>query len=101
MSHSEKLDWETKLAALAPEARKRVEEILAKGIESELASEAVNPELRAAEFSRGWFFSRAKPMLDTTLEEEMLRGSVSMSEEAFSKFAQRLATLKSLKDTGR
>jgi hypothetical protein len=95
MASGDKVDWESKLAALAPDARKRVEEILAKGIESELAAEATG-ELRAAEFSRGWFFSRR--MEPSVMEEELLRGTLSMDEAGFSKFAERLAKLKSLKD---
>jgi hypothetical protein len=93
---TDKVDWEGKLASLAPDARKRVEEILAKGIEAELASEATGAAMRAPEFSRGWFFSRR--MESSIMEEELLRGTLSMDEAGFAKFAERLAKLKSLKD---
>jgi hypothetical protein len=97
MSSGDKVDWESKLAELAPDARKRVEEVLKKGIEAELTSEATSDLARAAEFSRGWFFSRR--MEPTVQEEEMLRGTLAMDDEGFTKFAERLAQLKKLKDS--
>ena len=53
--------WDKELAKLSPEARRRVEQSLKAGLAAELASEALSPEARLAEFSRGWFFSRSKP----------------------------------------
>lgn len=89
-------NWEKELAKLSPEARKRVEASLKAGLAAELAAEAVSPEARLAEFSRGWFFSRAKP--SSLQEEEVLRNSLAMDDEAFKKFAGRLTQLKSMKD---
>jgi hypothetical protein len=89
-------NWEKELARLTPEARKRVEASLKAGLAAELAQEAVSAEARMAEFSRGWFFSRAKP--SSLQEEEVMRSSMSLDDEAFKKFANRLTQLKSIKD---
>jgi hypothetical protein len=89
-------NWEKELAKLAPEARKRVEASLKAGLDAELAAEAVSAEARAAEFSRGWFFSRAKPA--SLQEEEVMRKTMALDDESFKKFANRLSQLKSLKD---
>ena len=89
-------NWEGELAKLAPEARKRVEAALKAGLEAELSAEAVSPDARRAEFSRGWFFSRAKPA--DLQEEGILRRSMSLDDESFGKFAERLTKLKSIKD---
>lgn len=89
--------WEKELAKLGPEARRRVEASLKAGLEAELAAEVTSPEARAAEFSRGWFFSRAKPA--SFQEEEVMRQSMTLDDESFKRFATRLTQLKSLKDT--
>ena len=92
-------NWEEQLAKLAPDARKRVEEALRAGLEAELAAEALSPAARATEFSRGWFFSRAKPASLEALEEKgILQQSLNMDDAAFGKFAARLTQLKNLKD---
>jgi hypothetical protein len=93
---AEKTDWESELAKLRPEARRRVEAALKAGLEAELSGEAVSAEARKAEFSRGWFFSRAKPA--ALGEEEVMRNTISMDDESFRKFAERLTQLKNLKD---
>jgi hypothetical protein len=89
--------WEKELAKLSPEARRRVEQSLKAGLAAELASEALSPEARLAEFSRGWFFSRSKP--SSLQEEEVMRNSLAMDDDAFKKFASRLTQLKSIKDS--
>jgi hypothetical protein len=89
-------DWDKELAKLAPEARRRVEASLKAGLQAELAGEAVSAEARAAEFSRGWFFSRAKPA--SLQEEEVMRNTMTLDDESFKQFAGRLSQLKSLKD---
>src|ERR1051325_1016298 len=97
MNMADKTNWESELAKLRPEARRRVEAALKQGLESELAGEAMNPAARAAEFSRGWFFSRAKPA--EMLEGEVMRNTMSLDGESFRNFAERLTQLKSLKDS--
>ena len=92
----EKTSWESELAKLRPEARRRVEAALKQGLEAELAGESTSPLARAAEFSRGWFFSRAKPA--EMLEEEVMRNTMTLDDESFRNFADRLTQLKSLKD---
>jgi hypothetical protein len=93
---ADKGSWETELAKLRPEARTRVEAALKEGLEAELAGEALSPEARRAEFSRGWFFSRAKPA--DLVEEEVMRKTMSLDDASFRNFAERLTQLKSLKD---
>ena len=89
--------WEKELAKISPEAKKRVEAALKAGLAAELAAEAVSPEARLAEFSRGWFFSRAKP--SSLQEEEVMRNYLALDDEAFRKFANRRTQLKSIKDS--
>lgn len=92
----DKGSWESELAKLRPEARKRVEAALKEGLEAELAGEALSPEARMAEFSRGWFFSRSRPTAFG--EAEVMRNTMTLDDESFGKFAERLTQLKSLKD---
>ena len=94
---AESPNWERELAKLAPETRKRVEAAMKEGLEAELAAEAGSFEARKAEFSRGWFFSRSKPV--DFAEDEVMRKSMSLDDESFIKFANRLTELNSLKDT--
>ena len=93
---ADKTSWESELSKLRPEARRRVEAALKEGLETELSEEAVSAQARAAEFSRGWFFSRAKPA--ALGEEEVMRNTMSLDDESFRKFAERLAQLKNIKD---
>jgi len=89
-------NWENELAKLRPEARRKVEAALKEGLAAELSGEAVSPEARRAEFSRGWFFSRAKPA--DLMEEELMRNTMNLDDTSFQRFAERLTQLKSLKD---
>lgn len=45
---AEKSDWESELAKLRPEARRKVEAALKEGLEAELAGEATSPDARLA-----------------------------------------------------
>ncbi len=96
-------DYSKQLEQLAPEARKRVEEILKASIERELARDAaggggVAGELAKKEFSKGWFFSRSRPVGIRPEEEMILDNVVRLDDTSFARFAERLASLKAIKD---
>ena len=81
---------------LAPEARRRVETFLKDSMERELAA-GIDARARK-EFSKGWFFSRSRPCGLTLRDELVLDEAVRVNDGTFAKFAERLATLKKLKD---
>jgi len=83
---------ERRLAALSPEARKRVEAALKTTIEAELVGEAAGG-VKAGQFSRGIIFSR----VTTSREQTILDEAVQMDQEKFKQFAERLAKLKEIK----
>ncbi len=89
-------DYKSRIAQLAPEARKRVEELLKRSVERELVADAglVGGELMQKEFSKGWFFSRSRPCGLRPEEELILANAVRLDDGTFAKFAERLATLK-------
>jgi len=93
-------DYLKQLDQLAPEARRRVEGILKSSIERELASGvAAGAQVAAKEFSKGWFFSRSRPSGELRPEEEfILQNATALDDAAFSRFAERLVSLKALKD---
>jgi hypothetical protein len=94
-------DYSKQLDQLAPEARKRVESILKASLERELAA-GVGIEgsdiLSKKEFSKGWFFSRSRPVGLRPEEEMILENVAQLDDAAFTKFAERLATLKTIKN---
>jgi hypothetical protein len=86
-----------RLDKLSPEARERVTTAMREALEREVNVTAAGGLKLAAQFSRGWIFSRvvsASPETEAVLPE-VLR----MSEEDFSKFADRLTRLKREKET--
>jgi len=93
-------DYTKLLEQLAPEARKRVEEILKGTIERELATGAGGgiEGMKSKEFSKGWFFSRSRPNGLRPEEEMILENVARLDDGSFAKFAERLATLKTMKD---
>jgi hypothetical protein len=82
---------------LAPEARLRVEQRLKESVERELAADP-GDTLARKEFSKGWFFSRSRPCGLSLRDEVALDEAVRVNDGTFTKFAERLATLKALKD---
>ena len=92
-------DYSKQLEQLAPEARKRVEELLKTNIERELARDAAGGGgVGEKEFSKGWFFSRSRPSGMRPEEEMIIANVVGLDETAFTRFAERLSTLKGIKD---
>jgi len=93
-------EFESKVAGLAPEARKRIEGLLKASVERELAASASRGDVEAMrkEFSKGWFFSRSRPCGLRPEEEVMLENAVRLDDGTFAKFADQLATLKALKN---
>lgn len=90
---------EAQLAKLRPETRTKVEAALTQAIEGELAAEVAGVGPRAAgQFSRGWIFSR---VVSKSLDDELINEALGMDEGSFTKFAERLATIKRIKDTGK
>jgi len=87
---------QSRLAALTPEARARVEEALRTTIDAELAAEAggLRPD---ALFSRGVFFSRVATEELVPREQELINQALAMDNEKFQQFAERLVRLKSIK----
>ena len=92
------------LEKLTPEARAKVESALKRTLDTELAraSEGDGTEAMAFSRSKGFFFSRSKTsdsLLDqvTNPAERVLVDKLETLDEAsFSKFADRLATLKKI-----
>lgn len=82
---------DSELAKLTPEARLKVQNALKASVESELAGGAT---LKAAEFSRGWVFSRSRPKPEAQHEQEIMRNASAMDEATFAKFAKNLSALK-------
>jgi hypothetical protein len=95
------MEIDKELEKLDPAVRKRVESSLKAALEAELAKGGMalgeNP---AAVFSRskGWVFSRSRTSDVLRDPPELVRNLQAMDEAAFQKFANRLATLKRLKD---
>ena len=87
-----------RLNELAPDARERVENALKTTIEAELAH-AEGPMKAGKEFSKGVFFSRQQGRTAAP-DDDIIRHAVNLEEPKFKEFAERLATLKKLKDTG-
>lgn len=80
---------------LAPDARARVSNALKANVAAELSQQALAP-VKAAEFSKGAFFSRSKD--NATLDENMLaQQAATMDAPTFATFAQNLQSLKNLK----
>ncbi|SDS40766.1 hypothetical protein [Actinoplanes derwentensis] len=95
----------SRLEDLAPDARKSVEDALKRTLETELARAAAGePGGEAMSFSRskGFFFSRSKTgdtlreRVTNPSERAMLEKVDSLDDEAFSKFAERLTTLRDI-----
>lgn len=92
------------LENLTPEARRTVESALKRTLDTELAraSEGAGTEAMAFSRSRGFFFSRSKTsdsLLDQVsdpAERAMVDKLESLDEASFSKFADRLTTLKKI-----
>jgi len=82
---------------LTPDARQRVQDALKASIEAELIGSRIN---EAAEFSRGWVFSRSRPKPDSLQEDQILQNAMSMDEASFAKFAKNLAQLKGRGQSG-
>ena len=83
------------LAALPPESQARVQDALKANIASEIAGQP----LRAAEFSRGVFFSRSRGS-GSQLEDQVVQQAANLDSASFQKFAQNLATLKNVQSQG-
>jgi hypothetical protein len=81
---------------LAPDARARVSAALKANVASELAGSAITP--RAAEFSKGAFFSRSKDAMSLE-NNQIMEKAATMTPEAFGKFTQNLQALKSGKSS--
>ena len=96
MADSESVD--SKLAALAPAARARVEAALKEAVERELASGPT--ALAEKEFSKGWFFSRSRPTTKTELEMSVIQQAATLDDKAFTAFANRLRALKGMMKDG-
>jgi hypothetical protein len=102
------MEIEKSLEGLEPTIRSRVESALKATLEAELAKANVgineNPaaifENPAAAFSRskGWVFSRSKTSDVLRDPPELIQNLNKMDEVAFRNFAERLTTLKRLKD---
>jgi hypothetical protein len=92
----------SELSKLAPEARLRVEEALKRTLDAELSKAATGvtgPEAMAHSRSKGFFFSRSKTTdvlrgSQVELDRALLRNVETMNEAEFSKFAERLVTLR-------
>lgn len=89
------------LDSLEPEKRARIEAALKQTLEAQLAAAAIGGPLPLAAHSRsqGAFFSRSKTTDITRnpeVENQMLGKVTEMDDQAFSKFAERLATIKNL-----
>lgn len=84
-------DLNSRLSKLTPEARARVEKTMKQALEREL----VTPDLAAArgEFSRGIIFSRSRPRALDEMESVVLPAR-DMDDATFTKFAERLRSLK-------
>ncbi len=81
---------------LAPEARRRIEQLLRDRVEQELIADP-SDTLARKEFSKGWFFSRSRPCGLSLRDEIVLEEAVRANDGAFARFAERLATLKAMK----
>lgn len=93
------------LAKLTTSARAKVETALKATLERELASRAVgggtDPQLAAHSRSQGAFFSRSKTSDKLGRDDDkMMEHVTQLDDEAFQKFASRLATLKNIKKPG-
>ena len=92
-------EYAKQLDQLAPEARKRIESILKSSIERELATAAGSAIAARGEFSKGWFFSRSRPGSIGQPEEALiLQSAATLDDAAFGRFAERLVSLKGMKD---
>jgi hypothetical protein len=100
MANGQSLD--AKLTGLGRDARARVETALKAAIERELAAEATGVSAGAVsaakEFSKGWFFSRSRPVKSIDEELAFVQLAASMDEASFAKFAERLQSLRTLRD---
>lgn len=94
---------QSQIDKLPPDARARVNAALKRAIEGELASGSVGPgdELMAHSRSRGFILSRSRTT-DSLREERVnvdravLRNLETLDDAAFTKFAERLATVKKI-----
>lgn len=93
------------LEKVPAEARGRVSDALKKALDKQLAAEGIDLG-RAAAFSRskGPIFSRSKNnalredlLSNPSPDSQILENVSKMKDEDFSKFAERLATLKKIK----
>jgi hypothetical protein len=90
-------DITSQLNKLAPDARARVSDALKANVAAELSGQAIAPQ-RAAEFSKGAFFSRSKT--PSALEDAtIVQHAATMDAPTFAKFAQNLQSLKNAKGT--
>lgn len=92
MADQKESSLESRLAKLSPDVRERVEAALRTTIDAELSSEAGGAGLKS-QFSRGVFFSRS-----SSLDRELIDEAVRLDDKQFAQFADRLATLRKLKD---
>jgi hypothetical protein len=93
-------ELKARLTNLAPAARARVEEALGKVIDAELsAGTLTNVNATEKEFSKGVFFSRSRPssLMGRLEDSQILEKASTMDDQAFSKFADRLSSLKNIK----
>jgi hypothetical protein len=82
------------LNKLAPAARLRVSDALKASLAAELST--ATPGNAAAEFSKGAFFSRSRGAAGID-DQTIFEKAASMDQQAFTKFAQNLQTIKGLK----
>jgi hypothetical protein len=94
---------EKKIKNLPAESRSRVEEALKKTLETELANVAGTQarEAMGHSRSRGAVFSRSRTTealraVDVSVDANIIRKLDTMDDAAFTKFADRLATLKGI-----
>lgn len=97
----------SQLDKLAPEARARVEAVLKRTLDAELARAAtgvVGAEAMAHSRSKGFFFSRSKTSdvlrPGDPMERVLLSNIEQLDDAAFTKFAQRLTQLRGLREPG-
>ncbi len=79
---------DSELSKLSPDARATVQNALKASAQASLS------KVSAAEFSRGWVFSRSRPKPEAQHEEQILQNATSMDQATFAKFAANLAALK-------
>jgi hypothetical protein len=94
-------DLTRRLAELPPDARARVEAALKATLDSELTASAARrvggPEV-ARDFSRGIIFSKVVNAVAS--QDAVVLPALNLDEAQFSRFADRLAQLQRLKQTG-